>query len=109
MNDTKKNKNFFPIIMGIFFLIFICLYFTGVSGAYQYSQYNKMIITEEAMTKFEKDIEEGKNINVENYLETVKDYSNVASKLGNKTSSFFESVMSEGIMKTFKLIGKLFT
>lgn len=109
MNEGKKKKNIFAIIMTLFFIVFISLYFTGLTDMYEVKQHNKMVMTKEAMQKFEKDISEGRDIEIENYLDIVEDYTNDASRLGNKTSKLFENIMSKGIIKTFKLIGKLFT
>ena len=109
MSEGKKKFNPFVIIVLLFFIIFISLYFTQLTDLYEYGQYNKMTITKEAMERFESDIANGKDIEVEDYLDTVKDYTNNASKLGNKTSKFLESVMTDGIKKTFEIISALFT
>ena len=107
--ETKKKKNIFPIIMILFFIIFMALYFTGVTDIYQYRAHNKMSITKEAMERFESDIESGKDISIEDYITPVKDYTNGISKLGNKTSNMVEEFMSKGIKKSFKLLASLFT
>jgi len=111
MNGPSKKKINIPVIIVIvFFIIFVSLYFIQFTDLYEYEQYNKMIMTKEAMDRFEQDVSEGKNIEIENYLEnTVKDYSNNASKLGNKASNFIERLMTDGIKRTFKVLGSLFT
>lgn len=107
--ETKKKKNFFPVIMLLFFIIFMALYFTQITDIYKYNQHNKMSITKEAMERFEKDVENGKDITIEDYLDTVKDYSNGVSKFGYKTSNLVEEFMLKGIKRTFKLLASLFT
>ena len=107
--ETKKHSNYFKIIIIFFFIMFIALYFTQITDLYQYNQYNKMTITKEAMERFERDVESGKDITINDYLDTVKDYSNAVSNLGYKTSSFLSEFMNEGIRKTFKVIASLFT
>lgn len=107
--ENKKKKNIFSIIMILFFIIFMALYFTGVTDIYQYRAHNKMSITKEAMERFESDIDSGKDISIEDYITPVKDYTNGVSKLGNKTSNMVEEFMSKGIKKTFKLLASLFT
>ena len=107
--ENRKKPNYFKIIMIFFFLMYVALYFTQVTDLYQYNQYNKMTITKEAMKRFEKDVESGKDITISDYLDTVKDYSNGVSNLGYKTSNFLTEFMSEGIKKTFKVIASLFT
>ncbi len=107
--ENRKKKSLFPVIMTLFFIVFIALYFTQITDIYKYNQHNKMSITKEAMEKFEKDIESGKNITIEDYISPIKDYSNSVSKLGYKTSNMVEEFMSKGIKKTFKLLVSLFT
>lgn len=111
MNPTPRKKINIPVIvLIIFFIVFVSLYFIQFTDLYEYEQYNKMIMTKEAMERFESDVASGKNIEIEDYLEnTVKDYSNSASKLGNKASNFIENIMTDGIKKTFKFIGAFFT
>ena len=107
--ENKKNKNIFPIIMALFFIVFVALYFMGITDIYKYNQHNKMSITKEAMERFEKDIENGKDISIEDYISPVKDYSNNISKLGYKTSNIVEQFVSKGIKRTFKVLASLFT
>ncbi len=110
METSKKKLNYTLIIILVFFIIFIAIYFTGLTDLYEYQQYNKMSITKEAIERFESDVEEGKNIIIEDYLEiTAKDYSNSLSKLGNKTSNFFENFMTKGIKRAFHVIARFFT
>lgn len=107
--ETKKKKNLFPVIMTLFFIVFVALYFMGITDIYKYREHNKMSITKEAMERFESDIESGKDITIEDYLDTVKDYSNGVSKLGYKASNMVEEFMNKGIKRTFKVLASLFT
>lgn len=109
MEPKKKNKNVFLIIMILLFITFISLYISQIGGYYEFTQYNKKTITEEAMKQFEKDIEDGKEIKMENYISSsYKDYSNNVSNLGMKTSSSIENFMTKGIKNIFKVIKTLF-
>lgn len=108
--DKKKKKNYFGILIGISFIVFLVLYFAQLNGYYDYTNYNKMQITKEAMEQFEKDVSEGKNIEIEDYLEfTYTDYSNGMSNLGIKTGTFIEKLMVDGIGETIKIFKILFT
>ncbi len=111
MEEVKKKKaNPVLIFIIIMFIVFISLYFAGITNLYQYGQYNKMTITKEAMEKFESDVDSGKNIKIEDYLDTTtKDYTTPISKLGNKTSKMVETFMTKGIKETFRVISVLFT
>ena len=106
----KKKKNYFVFLISISFIVFLVLYFAQQNGYYDYTNYNKMQITKEAMERFEKDVSEGKNIEIEDYLEfTYKDYSNGISNLGIKTGSIIENIIIDGLGKTIEIFKVLFT
>ena len=65
--------------------------------------------TEEAIKEFEKDISEGKNVKLENYIKTEKiDYSNMISDTGYNVGILIEKFMNKGIKKTVKILSSLF-
>ena len=106
----SKKKNHFKTLLIFLFIVFIVLYFAKQNGYYDYTEYNKMKVTENAIKRFEEDVLEGKEIDPENYLETrYKDYSNNMSKLGLKTGQLIENIMTKGISGTVKIIEALFT
>ena len=106
----KKKKNIVLIITIILFGVYMALYYMAETGYYEYKNYNKMILTEEAMKKFENDLNEGKDVTLENYITTTKkDYSNKISDLGLSAGKSLEKFMTEGLGSVFKVIGKLVT
>ena len=106
----KKKKNYLLIVMTVLFSIYCAILFSYNNGYYQTMAYKKMTLTEEAMRRFEQDIEEGKNISVNNYLvNDFKDYSNGVSNAGVKTGEMAEKFITKGLGKIFKVLGKLFT
>lgn len=108
METKKKKKNYSLIIIILFFIFFLALYSSQVSGYYEYGQYKKTALTNEAIKKYEEDIKKGKEIESENYINsTYKDYSNGLSKIGFKTSSFIEKIFTKGIKSTFRYLSKL--
>ena len=68
MNKKKIIKSVFII----FFLAFIVSYIIERSGYYEYNLQNRMILTNESMKKFEKDISDGKDVTLENILLILK-------------------------------------
>ncbi len=109
MEPKKKKKNIVLIVLIILFLIYICFYLTQINGYYEFTQYNKKTITEEAIKQFEKDLQEGKEISMENYVSSsYKDYSNNISNLGKNTSTAIEKFMTKGISNIFKVFKALF-
>lgn len=106
----KKKRNPVLTILIILFGVYLAFYYAFLNGYYEYKEYNKMIITEEAMKKFENDIKEGKDISINKYITTdYKDYSNNISNLGLKTGEFLENAVNKGLGGFFKVVGKLFT
>ena len=107
---AKKKRSPLLIIIIILFGIYASLYYLAESGYYDYKEYNKMIMTEEAMKQFENDVAAGKDITLNDYLNTeFKDYSNNVSKLGLKTSETLENFVTKGIGGFFKVFSKLVT
>ena len=103
----KKKIN--PVLLTtiILFGIYMALYYMAETGYYDYKEYNKMIVTEEAMKKFESDVSEGKDVSIENYITPQKNYENKVSTLGLKASESIEKFMTKGIGGFFKVLGSL--
>ena len=76
-----KNKIFLVIFLSLF-IFYIILLVAEQQGYYKNRNEKAKILTEEQIIEFEKDIENGKNIDIRKYvLYESKDYSN---KLSNK-------------------------
>ena len=104
----KAFNNIFKIIFIILFLIFITIYFSQSAGYYDFELHKKSILTKEKMEQFEKDVAEGKDVRLENYLvDTRQDYSNKASNLGYFLSKNIGKYVKDGVENTFKMINKL--
>ncbi len=108
MEEEKKKTNWWFIILIILFIIFVSLYFMNGVGYYD-STRNRMILTEEKKEQFEKDVSEGRYIDIENYFsDTNKDYDNNFSNIGLKISDGIDTVLNKGLKKTLKALSKLF-
>lgn len=93
----------------MFFLVFVALIIAFESGYYETKSSNKAILTKEAMQQFEKDLQEGKLVDVKDYLEeNNRDYSNGVTKIGNKISNSVSDVMTKGISGIFEALKGLF-
>jgi len=93
------------MVLLIFF--FICTVSLSVSGYYQTELREKTILTEEAIAAFEKDLESGKEIDIDNYLsKQQKDYDNMFSTSGRYISNKVNSTISTGIKEILKIIIK---
>lgn len=109
MEEKKSNlgSNVFKIIVIILFITFITLYFSQATGYYEYSQYQKVVFTNEQIKKFEEDVNSGKKVDIENYLDNkTKDYSNNVSSLGYNISSGISKAVKGGLNSVFKYLSK---
>lgn len=95
--DKKKIINkIASLFMFVLFITFVTLYISQATGYYEYEQARKTAFTKEQIEQFEKDVKDGKEIDVNKYLEnTNKNYQNNLSQ--------FTLNVSEGISKYTKL------
>ena len=68
MNSDKKNKIFKYLIL-ISFIIFLALYLSQSTGYFEYKNSKKVALTNEQIKQFEKDVNEGKNVDITKYIE----------------------------------------
>jgi len=102
MDKKKLIKGLFFI----FFLSFLVSYIIERSGYYEYNLEKRTVLTNESMKKFERDVEEGKDVTLEEYMvPTSKDYTSGLTKNTNKVSKGVNKVLKKGIESVFKLLG----
>lgn len=101
---TKISKKIF-----IFLLIsFTAIYLSEATGYYEVANYKKRVMTEENIKKFEKDVKEGKNIDLKNYIkDDKKSYESKVSKFGNAMSNEIEKYVVGGLNNTFKFLNNI--
>ncbi len=105
----KKYKVFKWVFL-FFFVIFLTLYFSGISGYYEYQNYQKMVLTQEQIEKFEQDVKNGKEVDVKNYMvKSVTNYHNSFSNLGLKLSTGISSIIEKSVIKVFGAISGFVT
>ncbi len=90
---TKSQIGSFSFIL--LFLVFVGLYFTASSGYYETEERKKMTLTEEQIERFEQDVADGKQVDIENYLKlNERNYDNSISsttlQISNKIGEYFE-------------------
>lgn len=93
-----------------FLVIFLGIYISLCNGNSNYMTHKKTELTSEAIQRFEEDVKNGKNINLEDYIDINDNVpSNKVSKLGIYLSDKV-TVFSKGIIKTIgKIFGSIFT
>lgn len=98
----------FYIILSILFIIFLIILISTNSGYYEYKNNQKTIFTEEKIKEFEKDIKEGKNIKINNYLkDNSKNYSNRLTDIGDGISDLINDSVNFILKGGFKIIEKM--
>ena len=108
MEEVKSSNKLLKILL-FMFVGFLILTISKETGLYEYQVHNKTILTKEAMLKFENDVEKGKDVSINDYLESeYKDYSNIVSKTGSNLNKIIELFMNKGIKKTLKVMSHLF-
>jgi exopolysaccharide biosynthesis protein len=65
------KKKILKIVFIVLFLSFIIAYVIEKSGYYEYNLRNKTVLTKESMEKFEKDVSEGRDVSIEDYVVTM--------------------------------------
>ena len=104
----KKNNKLYEFIFMISFLSFLVIYFSELTGYYQYQNHKKTVLTGEQIKKFEKDVASGKEVDINEYL--VVDnriYNNKLSKLMSKLSDGIRFIVQSGVENTFEFLLKL--
>lgn len=76
--ENSKKKPLFKYILIITIIIYMGLYVSLKSGYYQN---NKVLYTEESISLFEKNIEDGNFIDITSYQNNQKNYNNKLSKI----------------------------
>ena len=109
MKEKKKNPNWFKIIMIFLVIIFLTLYISQITGYYEFDEYKRTRLTEEQIKTFEKDIKDGKKVDLTSYLESSKkNYNNKVSKSGLKLSNMLDKMVSSIMNVIVKIFEGLF-
>ena len=107
MEDKKKKNNTFLKIIGILFIIYFSLYVMNYLGYYNIAAKNK-VLTEEKLKEFEKDVKNGKSIDIKNYIDDTTNYKNFYSNIGYNISNGIDNVLNKGLKELGDVLKKLF-
>lgn len=103
----KKKNSIFKFIFFIFFMSFLVVYFSELTGYYEYQNYKKSALTEAQIEQFENDVASGKEIDMSKYLIVEnKNYNNTLSNLASNLSDGISNIVKSGVDKTFKFLSK---
>ena len=102
----KKTKIFFRVFFIVCFVSFLTFYISLQSGYYEYNSRRKMTFTKEQIERFESDVKNGNNIDINEYLvNTDKDYQNRISRFTLGISNNISKYMRRGVDIIFNRIG----
>lgn len=102
-----KNEKIGKFVFYVLFISFLVLYFSSLTGYYEYQNHQKTNLTANEIKKFEQDIKEGKDIDIQDYLATEITYSNSFSKLTSTLSEKISEFTTTGINESFKYLSKM--
>lgn len=108
MDKIKKDDIFYYIVKNVFIcflVIFLGIYISLSNGTSNYKAYKKSELTKDAITRFENDVKNGKNINLENYI-NVND--NIESNKVSKAGTYLSDKITDIAKDSIKLIGNIF-
>jgi len=101
MNKKRIAKGIFYVL----FFAFLVSYIIEKSGYYEYNLQNKTIMTNEAISRFEKDLADGKDVRREDYVVTTEiDYTSNLSRTTNRVSIKVNKFLKKGIEGVFKVV-----
>lgn len=98
---------------GKIFLLLVCFsfvvsYIIYETGYYEYKLQNRTVLTKEQMEQFEKDVHDGKDVTLNDYLvETEVDYSNKLTDITAKVSGKVNLYFKKGVELVFRQVNRL--
>ncbi len=110
MKKKNNNSGLFWWPLFILFIMYVGYTMALESGYYTSKVKSKTILTEEKIEEFEKDIKEGKELDLKDYVVSdYHDYSSPLSKAGEKLSLGLENFITKGIGEFVSVVSKLFS
>ena len=110
MKKVKLRTKVFRISFTILFAVFLTVFVSNKYGYYEYQKHQEVTLTAEQIKKFEQDVKDGKQIDIENYLEsTNKNYQTKLSQAGLNVSNSLASIVKTSVDGFFKYIDSVVT
>ena len=101
-----KIKRTVKIILMTLVITFLILYISCSTGYYEVENNKKAKLTDEALKRYEQDLKEGKQIDLNNYIPEDKSYVNNVVKLTSGVSRGIEKSMNTVMKYIFKEMEK---
>lgn len=89
-------------------MVFFCAYVIESSGYYEYNLSNKRNLTQEQIEQFEKDVKQGRDIDINDYMtDSTVDYSNKLTKATTKISLGINDYLKSKIKSIFSILNRM--
>ena len=103
--ENKNKFNIFRFIILCLLVSYSFVFLLANMGYLEYKNYNKRILTEENIKRFEEDVKNKKELDIENYI--VKENFITKNQNSLKLSKLIGSVTRKTIQKIFKILNKI--
>lgn len=101
----EKKYKIFKWTFLFFLVIFLTLYFSQLTGYYEFKNYERMSMTQEQIRQFEEDVKNGKEVDIKDYAVNIeRDYQNRFSKAGLTLSTGISDLIESSVVKIFGTI-----
>lgn len=105
---VKLRTKAFRMFLVLSFAIFFTLFLSNKYGYYEYKKHEQVTLTEEQIKKFEQDVKEGKNVDLEDYVSnTNKNYQTSLSQAALNLSNGLADTIKKGVESFFSAIDKM--
>ncbi len=94
----------FNLSILILLIIYTAIYTMVNMGYYEYSKYQRKVLTEKQILKFEEDVRLGKEVDLENYYIEEDSINTRPKKLGLIISEKICDYVSRGVRKIFSML-----
>lgn len=111
MKEKEKKKiinKVFKMSVIILFAIYITIFVSNKYGYFEYQKLKQVTLTQEQIKKFEEDVKNGINVEIEDYLDNVNvNYQTKLSQAGLDVSNVLSDTIEKGVNGFFGYINKL--
>lgn len=105
--NKRTMHPFFKILL-VLFTVYVVLFILNETGYYEKTVRNKTIMTEIRKEEFEKDIAEGKALDIISYLPEKEDYANILTKGANFIEKELGIIIDDRLEDFWKFLKTLF-
>lgn len=103
MKDKTIAKVFKYIILVLFMMYFAIFVMVNL-GYYEYASYKKKVFTEEQIARYEEDIKNNVDIDIEDYLVDEEDFQDRPKRIGLRISEFISKGCKQSVSGIFKFL-----